>query len=184
MKYSSWKIPNKPTPRPKAVLEAGYSPLLAALLGLRGIEDPVEAERFLCGSIKCLTDPMQMVGMSDAVSRVKRAIEGREQVAVFGDYDVDGISSTALIVKYLRSKGVSCKGYIPDRLDEGYGLNKPALKSIYESGASLVITVDCGIMACEEAEYAAELGLDMVITDHHECNMSSLPKACADFHQS
>lgn len=179
MKYSSWSIPKGPAIIPKELLAAGYSPLMSALLALRDINTKSEAESYLCGSLDCLGDPFVLKDMEKAVFRINRAISQNEKVAVYGDYDVDGISATALLVKYLRSKGLSCEGYIPDRLDEGYGLNTAALQSIYEGGASLVITVDCGVTASEEAEFAKSLGLDLIITDHHEHDGNTLPDCCA-----
>lgn len=108
---------------------------------------------------------------------MREAIERGETVAVYGDYDVDGITSACLVTSYLRSRGLKCLPYIPDRLEEGYGLNSAALDIVRAGGATLMITVDCGITAVEEARYARELGLDLIITDHHECGSASLPEA-------
>ena len=108
-----------------------------------------------------------------------QAIERGEAVAVYGDYDVDGITATCLVTDYLRSRGLRVHPYIPDRNEEGYGLNCSALESLRAEGVSLLITVDCGITAVEESEFGRSLGMDMVITDHHECKDGELPDAVA-----
>ena len=117
--------------------------------------------------------------MDKARARILRAVERGEDVAVYGDYDVDGITAACLVTDYLRRKGLVCHTYIPDRNEEGYGLNCGALDTLRQKGVRLVITVDCGITAVEEAEYARSLGIDMVITDHHECRPDALPDAVA-----
>ena len=122
---------------------------------------------------------MLMKGMPAAVERVHRAISSGETVAVYGDYDVDGITSTCVVTDYLRGKGLKCIPYIPDRNGEGYGVNNGALDTLHAQGVTLVITVDCGITAAAETEYAASLGMDMLITDHHECPSGALPAASA-----
>ncbi len=179
MNYSDWNIPPEGPEIPAALTQAGYTPLLAALLCRRGIRTPEEAESFLHGGPELLGDPMLLQDMDKAAARVRRAIEQRETVAVFGDYDVDGITSACLVTSWLRSKGLECEPYIPDRMEEGYGLNLAAMDTIKSRGASLIITVDCGITAAQEAEYAASLGMDMVVTDHHECGACPLPNAVA-----
>ncbi|MBR5093827.1 MAG: single-stranded-DNA-specific exonuclease RecJ, partial [Oscillospiraceae bacterium] len=121
----------------------------------------------------------QMCGMPQAVQRIRQAIAQGEAVAVYGDYDVDGITATCLVTDYLRYKGLRCIGYIPDRNEEGYGLNCAALDALYADGVRLLITVDCGITAVEEALHTRQLGLDMIITDHHECKPGELPDALA-----
>lgn len=159
-------------------MRAGYSPLLSAVLCVRGINSPESAREFLeCGP-GALADPFMMTDMAAAVERIKLAIERRERVAVYGDYDVDGITSTCVLTDHLRKKGLDCLYYIPDRMEEGYGLNTGAIKSLQEKGVSLIITVDCGVTTVEEAAYAALLGVDMIITDHHECR-DTLPAAVA-----
>ena len=179
MKNKDWKIPYARPCVPHALLKAGYAPLLCQVLSLRGIRTLEEADMLLCGGEEELFDPMRILDMDKAKARILRAIEDGEIVSVYGDYDVDGITATCLVTDYLRSKGLECHPYIPDRSDEGYGLNKSALKNLSEKGVSLLITVDCGITAVEEAEYARELGIDMVITDHHECKPDALPNVCA-----
>lgn len=179
MKYEVWKVSKKKTEIPESLLKAGYTKLSAAILAARGIKSPEKAGAFLCSGAEMLTDPMKMPGMAEAIKRIRDAIDKKEKIAVYGDYDVDGISSTALLIRYFRSIGVDCIGHIPDRLEEGYGLNSSALFELHSSGASLVITVDCGITAVDEVEYANSLGLDVIVTDHHECVGTALPAAVA-----
>ncbi len=179
MNYVRWDIPDKGPEIPQSLVRAGCTPLLAALLALRGIDSADKAERFLNGGAEELCDPMLLPDMGRAAGRLRLAIERRESVVVFGDYDVDGITSACLVTLYLRSKGLKCEPYIPDRLEEGYGLNMAAIDAIKARGAALIVTVDCGITAREEAEHAAALGIDMVRTDHHECGSGALPRAGA-----
>lgn len=174
-----WTIPFKRPEIPRALTEAGYSPLLSAVLALRGVVTAKAAYELINGGADCLYDPMLIMDMDKAAARVRRAIENGEAVAVYGDYDVDGITSTCLVVDYLRYKGLRCHPYIPDRNEEGYGLNCAALDTLKEDNITLIITVDCGITAVTEADYAAKLGIDMVITDHHECKFDELPRAVA-----
>ncbi len=179
MKHKEWKIPYTRPEIPAALLEAGYMPLLAAVLALRGITEPKEAGAMLSGGAEALHDPMLMQGMEAACRRIALAVERSEALAVYGDYDVDGITSSCLLTDYLRSLGLRCTLYIPDRNEEGYGLNRGALKSLREQGVSLAVSVDCGITAVDEVEYARSLGMDMIITDHHECKCGALPAAVA-----
>jgi single-stranded-DNA-specific exonuclease len=123
-------------------------------------------------------DPFLMAGMKEAVTRIRSALENNERIAIYGDYDVDGMTSSALLASWLKSKGVDYEIYIPNRIDEGYGLNTTALDTLKSHGVDLVITVDCGVTALKEAEYAKEIGLGLVITDHHEC-IAKLPEADA-----
>lgn len=152
--------------------------IVAKVLLNRGLTDAAEAKKFLDKNSENFYSPDLMCDMDKAVDRIKKAIENKEHVVVYGDYDVDGITSTALLVRYLRGQGVDAKAYIPDRQNEGYGINKAAVKKIYDSGATLLISVDTGITAVEETEYAKELGCDVIITDHHECKQE-LPEAVA-----
>ena len=119
---------------------------------------------------------MLMRDMDRAVARIQRAIADGETIAVFGDYDVDGITSTVLLMDYLKSCGARCLRHIPRRIEEGYGLSKEAIRALRDQGATLMITVDCGITGNEEVAYAASIGLDVVVTDHHECK-EELPAA-------
>ena len=179
MKTLGWKIPYTRPEYPAALKQAGFGPLLSAVLALRGIRTAEAAQALLESGIDCLHDPMRMQGMPAAVERIRRAIGQKEAVAVYGDYDVDGITATCLLTDYLRGKGLRCVGYIPDRNEEGYGLNCAALDSLRADGVTLLITVDCGITAVEEAEYTKRIGMDMIVTDHHECKPGALPDALA-----
>ena len=179
MKYSKWTINQVSPAIPEELLALGYTPLLAALLAQRGFTDAASAREFVSGGAELLRDGSLMADMPRAAERVREAIASGETVAVYGDYDVDGITSACLVTSYLRSRGLSCLPYIPSRLGEGYGLNSAALDTIKAAGASLVITVDCGITAVQEAEHARSLGLDLIITDHHECGSHELPQAYA-----
>ena len=179
MKQKEWKIPYVRPELSQELLEDGCPPLLAAVLALRGVRSRREADELFFGGSEVLHDPMLMSGMAKAAERIRRAVATGETVAVYGDYDVDGITSTCLVTDYLRSKGLCCLPYIPDRSEEGYGLNNAAIDSLHERGASLLITVDCGITARAEAEHAAQVGMDIIITDHHECGHGPLPEAVA-----
>ena len=179
MKQREWSIQYRPPEVPEALLREGYPPLLAAVLAARGLSDPEAADAFLNIGAASLCDPTGLRGMDDAVRRIREAMEKGERVAVYGDYDVDGIPSTCLLPDYLRRQGVDCVPYIPDRIQEGYGVNGDAVRMLAERGVKLIITVDCGITAIDEAELARSLGVDMVITDHHECGGQSIPAACA-----
>ena len=178
MKYKNWKVPSVPPIVPRSLEKAVGSKLLAALLHLRGLGGLDDAESFLLGGMETLHDPFELEDILPAIQRITQAIATREHVAVYGDYDVDGITSACLLTNYLQSRGLTCETYIPDRLSEGYGLNTGALDSLAAMGVTLVITVDCGVTSLEETSYADTLGIDMIITDHHECR-SELPDAVA-----
>ena len=152
--------------------------IVAKVLLNRGFTDAADAKKFLEKDSGSFYSPSLLRDMDKAVARIRKAIENKEHVVVYGDYDVDGITSTALVVSYLREQGVDARAYIPDRQNEGYGINKNAIEKIHESGATLIISVDTGITAFEETEYAAQLGCDVIITDHHECK-AELPCAVA-----
>ena len=178
MEKAIWTIPYT-WPDTAALEAAGFPPLLAAVLSLRGACTPEQAGRVLSGGKESLHDPMLLLGMEGARARLLEAIEHKEHVAVYGDYDVDGITSTCLLTDYLRSRGLNCSWYIPDRDMEGYGLNCSALQKLQDAGVSLVVSVDCGITAVEEAAFCRSIGLDLIITDHHECRNGAIPDACA-----
>ena len=179
MREKLWKIPYERPDPPEALLRAGCPPLLAEILKLRGMTGAEEAERFFRGGAEQLHEPLLLQDMDRAVARLRRAIADGETVAVYGDYDVDGITSTCLLTDYLQSKGLRCLPYIPSRDNEGYGVNSAALDALRAQGVSLIVTVDCGITAREEADYARAQGMDMLITDHHECGAGPLPEASA-----
>lgn len=152
-------------------------PFLAHLLVSRGITDDCEIEDFCFGQSE-LTDPYELRDMDKAVNRINEALASGEKIAVYGDYDADGVTATALLSLYFKSLGVTVRTYIPDRNSEGYGLNIKAIKSLSEEGIQLIITVDNGISAFKEAEYIKELGMDLVITDHHKA-ADIIPEAVA-----
>ncbi len=152
-------------------------PFLSHLLVSRGITDELELEDFCFDSAELL-DPYELKDMGKAAERIKQAISKGEKIAVYGDYDADGVTATALLYLYFKSLGIKVTTYIPDRNSEGYGLNMKAIKSLCEEGIQLIITVDNGISAHKEAEYIKELGMDLVITDHHKAT-TVLPEAVA-----
>ncbi len=156
----------------------GLSPLVARLLVQRGFGEPAEAERFLRGGEECLHDPYLLKDMQAAVTRIQAAVAQGEKIRIYGDYDADGVSSTSLLVRLFRSLQADFDYYIPHRALEGYGLNKQAIKLAADEGVKLLVTVDTGISAYEEVAYASELGIDVVVTDHHE-PPARLPDACA-----
>ena len=158
--------------------ELGVSLLVAKLLCARGYQDPSDARTFLKKDLSALHDPFLLRDMDRAVARIRSSIEAGEKIAVYGDYDVDGITSTYMLTDFLRSKGVDCAFYIPDRFEEGYGVNLTSLVKLRTQGVKLVFTVDTGITAVKEVAAAKTLGVEMVICDHHECK-ETLPDACA-----
>ena len=175
MKYRQWN--DLPAASAGALKGAEIPALCAQVLANRGITDPEEARRFLYEEPP-LRDPMTMRDMDKAVSRLRQAIDGGEPIAVYGDYDVDGITATCLLSDFLRREGARVLPYIPNRLEEGYGLNRGAVERLADQGAKVVVTVDCGITAVEETERAKAIGLSVIITDHHECK-ETLPAADA-----
>ena len=177
MKYEIWNVSQPGAEAVNALAGCGYKPLTAMILASRGITGEKTAREYLSCNAP-LADPFTMKDMDLAVGRVALAIENDETIAVFGDYDVDGITATCLLTDFLRSCGARCISYIPGRLEEGYGLNPIAIRQLHSEGVSLIITVDCGITAVEEARLCKELGIDLVITDHHECK-ELLPEAVA-----
>ncbi|KUK80329.1 MAG: Single-stranded-DNA-specific exonuclease RecJ, partial [Mesotoga prima] len=146
----------------------GIDVFLARLLVTRGIDDEVEAMRFLNPDKTILHDPFILEGMQLAVRTIIETRERNESIVVFGDYDVDGVTSTALLYLAMKRMGFNVSYYIPLRLEEGYGLSKGAIKDLREQGHKLLITVDCGVTSFEEIKYAKEIGFNVVVTDHHE----------------
>ena len=178
MKFKKWTI-GTPKEQDVALLRsAGYPYLLSTVLAARGISTVEDAAEFLDRERSLTISPMLMRDMDKAVERIQRAIAGGETVAVFGDYDVDGITSTVLLMDYLKSCGVKCLRYIPRRIEDGYGLSRDAIQGLHDQGATLMVTVDCGITGNEEVSFARSLGMDVVVTDHHECK-ETLPDAVA-----
>ena len=158
--------------------EAEISPLLARVFLARGVTDAAYIKSFLKPSLSDLHDPFLLKDMDIAVELITSAIKSNCKITIYGDYDVDGITSTSVLYDFLACQGACVDYYIPDRLDEGYGLSISALEKILDSGTSLVITVDCGITAVEEVNYINERNAQIVITDHHECK-EMLPDAGA-----
>jgi single-stranded-DNA-specific exonuclease len=156
----------------------GLSPVTARLLAIRGLTDPDEASRFLNPSLDQLYDPYRLTGLEAAVERLQSAITNRDRIAVHGDYDVDGITSTVILRRALELLGADVGHFIPERLTDGYGLQPGTIDRLHAEGVKLIISVDCGIRAPEAARRARELGVDLIITDHHEPD-TELPDACA-----
>lgn len=153
------------------------SEIMAKLLVSRNIEFD-EIDNFLNGTLDNLNDPYEIKDMDKLVDRIDRAIKDKEKICIYGDYDVDGITSITIMYQFLTKLGADVMYYLPDRLIEGYGINNNALDEIKRKNVSLIVTVDCGITAVEEVEHAKEIGLDICITDHHEC-AEILPDALA-----
>ena len=152
--------------------------LLSTLLTNRGIIEEAEITKFLNPKRSDFYDPFGMPDMEKAAERILKAIENKEQIIIYGDYDVDGITSVTVLKSFLEERGIQVNVYIPNRLNEGYGLNKTAVEEIVKQGNKLMITVDCGITAVDEVEYAKTFGIEAIITDHHE-PAEELPKAIA-----
>ncbi|WP_085991808.1 single-stranded-DNA-specific exonuclease RecJ [Oceanobacillus senegalensis] len=178
---SKWKyteIVNKPMPWMEELNE--LSPIVKQLLFQRGINTIEEAKQFLSPDIQNLHSPNRLSSIDKATERVHQAIRDNERILVFGDYDADGVSSTTVMLKALLELGADCDYYIPNRFTEGYGPNEQAFRAAYKNGYSLIITVDTGIAAIHEAQVAVELGIDLIITDHHE--VQDLPDSFAILH--
>ena len=177
LKYGVWNVSTPEVGAVNALVSAGYSPLSAMILAARGMKDSQSAKAYLrCDG--AMPDPFLMTDMDLAAGRVSVAISRGEKIAVFGDYDVDGITATCLLSDFLRRHGADVISYIPGRTEEGYGLNPIAIRQLHSEGVKLIVTVDCGITAISEAQLCKELGIDLVITDHHECK-DILPDAIA-----
>ncbi len=162
----------------KMAKEYNISPLIATILVNKNLEEKKDIDKFLNPTRNDFYDPYLMPDMEIAINRIIEAIEKREKIIIYGDYDVDGITSITVLKKFLLERGAIVDDYIPNRLDEGYGLNKKAIKKIVEEKYTLMITVDCGISGIDEVEYANSLGLETIITDHHE-QAEKLPRALA-----
>ena len=156
----------------------GVNPIIAKLLYNRGYQDPISATSFVRMENEMLRNPFDMADMMKGVERIKKAIDTKEKITVYGDYDVDGVTSVCTLYLYLKSLGADVEYYIPNRSGEGYGVSVAAIDSIKQAGTTLIITVDTGITANDEVTYAKSVGVDFLITDHHECR-SDLPEAAA-----
>ena len=174
-----WRLRAKVTNQHQQLAhECGLEPMFATILADRGLNNPMEVERYLRPRLQDLADPHGLLDMKKAVDRLLQAIETGESIAVFGDYDVDGATSSALLLRYFRALGVVVRVYIPDRISEGYGPNAAAMLLLAEEGIKVVITVDCGVTAFSALEAAQQAGMDVIVTDHHQVSQT-LPTAYA-----
>ncbi len=171
-----WQVADPITPEASQAL-GDYPDILKQLLFNRGICDSDAAQYYLSHG-GAIHDPFLMTDMNIAIERILRAVDQGEPIAIYGDYDVDGVTATALMVQILTQMGAHVQGYIPNRFDEGYGLNTDALDTLHQDGVQLVITVDCGIRSPKEVAYACQIGIDMIVSDHHEPK-DALPPALA-----
>ena len=147
----------------------GLNGIVAELLYNRGYTTPETASAFINVEGEIFRNPFEMADMEKAISRIKGAVDSGEKITIYGDYDVDGVTSVCTLYLYLKAQGARVEYYIPNRAGEGYGVSVSAIDSIKENGTGLIITVDTGITANEEVLYAKSIGIDFVITDHHEC---------------
>lgn len=173
-----WKIKNPhPDLSHSLAKSLKISPITAQLLINRGIKDEMQAHHFLYGDLASLHDPYLLLDMEKSLNRIKRAIREKEKILLYGDYDVDGITSVALLSIVLTHLKADVTPYIPNRLEEGYGLNANAVKLAHRKKISLIITADCGISAHKEINLANKFGIDVIVTDHHELKSEILPEA-------
>ena len=175
-KWECYEVDNKKVK--ELVDQYGINELLARILVNKNITNKNDMSIFMNPTRKDFHDPFLMPDMEIAINRLLKAIENNQKIIIYGDYDADGITSTTVLKLFLEERGMDVSTYIPNRLNEGYGLNKGAIKKIYDDGFRLMVTVDCGISGIEEVEYANSLGIEMIITDHHE-PAESLPNAIA-----
>ncbi|QWV99182.1 single-stranded-DNA-specific exonuclease RecJ [Geomonas nitrogeniifigens] len=176
--HRSWRGREADADTVAGLTRSGVAPLLARLLAHRGVCTPDDADAYLNPVLSRLHDPMALAGMDQAVARLARALKAGERVCVHGDYDVDGVTSCALLLSFFRKIGLDCCHYIPKRLTEGYGLSEQGVAAAARAGATVLVTVDCGITAVNEARLCREAGLDLIVTDHHAPG-EVLPDACA-----
>jgi len=177
LNHSRWNIlPGAPTEYLRGI--SGFPPLIAQLFYNRGLGTPAQVASFIAADEHLCADPLRLPGMHQAIARIYRALLSGENIAVYGDFDADGITATALLVQGLSSLGAKVTPYIPHRINEGHGLRTGALERLREQGISLVITVDCGITGVTEVKKARRMGLDIVITDHHT-PLAEIPQAAA-----
>ena len=178
MHTKRWVISSPLTPQAEEGL-VRFPPILKQILFNRGLANYEDARAFMRAMPSFDTNPFQLTGMEATVDRIMFAVQHNEPIAVYGDYDVDGVTATALLADALRGLGANVRSYIPNRFDEGYGLNKDALDTLKAEGVKLVITVDCGIRSPDEADHARTIGVDLVISDHHHPDGENLPPAFA-----
>ena len=178
MSHCRWNLLPPVTVLPEKDGSSGYSPLLVQLLYNRGINRPEDFPAFLASDRSLMGDPFLLAGMEQAVIRINRALLSGETIGIYGDFDADGITATAVLVQGLSLLGGKAVPYIPHRQTEGHGLTTAVLKKLHEQGVSLVITVDCGITDVAEVKKAMKMGLDIIITDHHS-PLEEIPEAFA-----
>ncbi|NLB29554.1 MAG: single-stranded-DNA-specific exonuclease RecJ, partial [Clostridiales bacterium] len=178
MRFDKWAVTGFDREAATEMFRRGINPLAAVFMCTRGITKFEDAIDYITDKPSDIHDPMLLGDMDKAVGRINLSLERREKIVIFGDYDVDGMTASALMKSYLSGRGANCEIYIPGRVDEGYGISTLALDHLSSIGTDLVVTVDCGITAIEESQYAKQLGIDLVITDHHECR-EQLPDAVA-----
>lgn len=177
MSHSRWNL-LPPVPNKHLVNHSSFPPLIVQLLYNRGLTEPRQLQSFMAGDKSLASSPLLLPDMHQAVARIYRALLAGESIAIYGDYDTDGITATALLVQGLSVLGSKATPYIPHRLTEGYGLRKAALENLSQQGISLVITVDCGITSLPEVKKARRMGLDIIVTDHHT-PLPEIPPALA-----
>ena len=178
MKFPVWHVAQTDCAAVERLTDAGYPYLVSSVLASRGVSRPEQATEFLTQETTLVHSPFLMKDMDKAVARIDRALSDGERIAIFGDYDVDGITATCIMVDYLKGRGADVVHYIPRRIEDGYGLSCEAIEGLRKGGATLLVTVDCGITGVEEVAYAQSIGMDVVVTDHHECK-ETLPVAAA-----
>jgi single-stranded-DNA-specific exonuclease len=177
-----WRIrPHEPDRVAYLERAAGIPPVVAHLLLSRGVGDPLAARQFLQAKLSDLRDPGELPGLNQAADLLHRAVAEKRRIVVYGDYDADGMTATAILYSCLGLLGADVGYHLPNRLEDGYGLNDEALRTLARRGAKTVVTVDCGIASVREAETARELGLELIVTDHHEF-ADRLPDAAAIVH--
>ena len=172
-----WKF-HHPIPNDVDRALSDFKPLLRQLLYNRGFSDGEAAAKFIAGEVAFPTDPFLLKGIPEAIERLHQAVVRGDSIVIYGDYDADGVTSTALLTSFLSQLGIKAQPYIPNRYDEGYGLNKEAIQQLSDEGANLIITVDCGVRAIEEVALANQLGMSVIISDHHTPG-KTLPPAFA-----
>lgn len=174
-----WTLLNNGGPSGNEIsAKMGISNEVFQVMKNRGVETEEEIKMYVNTDLEDLRDPFLLKDMEKAVTRIRQAIENDEKICIYGDYDVDGVSSTSILLIYFKSIGYEVDYYIPNRLEEGYGLNIEAVDVLREKNINLIITVDCGITSVKEVEYAYSLGIEVIVTDHHECQ-EEIPKAYA-----
>ncbi|MBF0125376.1 MAG: DHH family phosphoesterase, partial [Magnetococcales bacterium] len=173
------RVPDPALRQSELIQQMGLHPALVPVLAYRKLNSPQAVLDFLQPRLSHLEDPAILLDMDRAVDRIIVALEQHQPITIFGDYDVDGATSSALLVRYFRALGVDVRVYIPDRLTEGYGPNAAAMRRLASDGIRVVITVDCGIASFEALDVAAEAGVDVIVTDHHQLLDGCLPRAVA-----